>query len=62
MDVVGEIREYFASLPCPGIREIENLPEEYKAYVIRNADGYGVAIQGKDGITVSERFNNIKLC
>ncbi|MBQ9062143.1 MAG: PD-(D/E)XK motif protein [Eubacterium sp.] len=61
MTVINEIREYFASLPMPGARKIENLPAEYPAYVIRIPDGYGVAIEVEDDKEVSEKFNNIKL-
>ena len=61
MEIVKEIREYFASLPNPGAREIESLPPYSKAYVIRIAEGYGVAIEVDEKMEVSEKFNSIRL-
>ena len=61
MDIVKEIREYFASLPTPGARKIEALPDNYPAYVIRITEGYGVAIQADDKLEVSEKFNSVRL-
>lgn len=61
MEIVKEIREYFASLPTPGIREIESLPPTSKAYVVRIPDGYGVAIAVDEKMEVSEKFNRIRL-
>jgi hypothetical protein len=61
MKVVNEIREYFASLPTPGARRIENISPEYSAYVIRIPQGYGVAIEAPDSLIVSERFNDVRL-
>ena len=61
MELVKEIREYFASVPCPSAMEIRALPAEYPAYVIRIPDGYGVAIEVSKNIEVSEKFNSIKL-
>ena len=61
MDLIKEIREYFASLPCPGAMVLQSLPSEYPAYVIRIPDGYGVAIVVDSNLEVSERFNSIKL-
>lgn len=61
MDLVKEIREYFASLPCPGAMEITALPKDYPAYVIRIPDGYGVAIEVDNDLEAAEKFNSIKL-
>ena len=61
MKIVNEIREYFASLPNPGAREIESLPSAWKAYVMRIADGYGVAIKVDESMEVSEKFNSVRL-
>ena len=61
MELVKEIREYFASLPATGARIIESLPDVYKAYVIRISDGYGVAIPVDEKLEVSERFNSVRL-
>ena len=61
MNLVKEIREYFASLPCPGAMEIKALPQKYPAYVIRISEGYGVAIEVNNDLEVAEKFNNIKL-
>lgn len=60
MELVKEIREYFASLPSPGAMEIRALPAEYPAYVIRIPDGYGVAVEIGRDMEVSEKFNSIK--
>ena len=60
MEVVKEIRNYFASLVKPGAMKIKSLPEEYPAYVIRIPDGYGVAIEADDQLEVSETFNSCK--
>ena len=61
VETVKEIREYFATLPCPGAMEIKSLPEEHPAYVIRIPDGYGVAIEVDKNLEVAERFNSIRL-
>lgn len=61
MNLIKEIREYFASLPCPGAMELTTLPAEYPAYVIRISDGYGVAIEVANNLEIAEKFNNIKL-
>lgn len=61
MGIVKEIREYFASLPTPGVREIESLPPMCKALVIRIPEGYGVAIAVDEKMEVSEKFNRIRL-
>ena len=60
MELVKEIREYFASLPSPGAMDISALPAEYPAYVIRIPDGYGVAIEIDQDMEVFEKFNSIK--
>ena len=61
MELVKEIREYFASVSGRKAMEIRALPVEYPAYVIRIPDGYGVAIEIATDIEVSEKFNSIKL-
>ena len=61
MDIVKEIREYFASLPTPGARLIEALPEAFPAYVIRISEGYGVAVLASEQLEVSEKFNSVRL-
>ena len=61
MNIVNEIREYFASLPTPGARRIETLQDAYEAYVIRIPEGYGVAIEVDDKLEVSEKFNSVRL-
>lgn len=60
MELVKEIREYFASIPMPGAMMIRSLPKEYPAYVIRIADGYGVAVEVDDEMEVSEKFNSCR--
>ena len=47
MGILEEIREYFASTQN-GAREIKTLSNDYPAIVIRNNEGYGVAIEFDD--------------
>ena len=61
MDLVNEIREYFASIPCSGAMEIKSLPSEYSAYVIRIPNGYGVAVEVDTNLEAAEKFNSIKM-
>ena len=61
MDTVREIRSHFATLYNPGALDINTLPEEYPAYVIRTSSGYGVAIEADKSLEVSERFNSVRL-
>lgn len=60
MGILEEIREYFASTQN-GAREIKELPKEYSAIVIRNNEGYGVAIAFDDERDISEKFANSRL-
>lgn len=57
MGILEEIREYFASTQN-GAREIKTLPKEYSAMVIRDNEGYGVAIEFDDIRDISEKFAN----
>lgn len=61
MELLKEIREYFASLPTLGAMEIQSLVKEYPAYVVRIPDGYGVAIEVDNGLEISEKFNSVRL-
>lgn len=60
MELLEEIRECFASTQ-DGARIIKTLPAEYPAIVIRNNEGYGVAIEFNDSRDVSEKFANSRL-
>lgn len=60
MEIIKEIRQYFASLPTPGAMKLSSLPKEYPAFVIRIADGYGIAIEADDNLEVSEKFNSCR--
>lgn len=60
MGILEEIREYFASTQN-GAREIKELPDDYPAIVIRNNEGYGVAIEFDDERDISEKFANSRL-
>jgi len=59
MNLLEEIREYFASVKW-GARELKNLPPEYPAYVVRTANEYGVAIP-YSGNAISEKFANCQI-
>lgn len=61
MSLLQEIREGFASLRTNGAMAIRDLPSDYPAYIIRLADGYGVAIEVDRSMEVSERFNSCRL-
>ncbi len=60
MTILEEIRECFASMTSYGAMRINNLPDEYMAFVVRIPDGYGVAIPVDNNIEVAERFNSCR--
>lgn len=60
MEILEEIREYFASTQN-GAREVKALSSNYPAIVIRNNEGYGVAIEFDDERDISEKFANSRL-
>lgn len=60
MEILEEIREYFASTQ-KGVRNIKTLPIEYPAIVIRINEGYGVAIVYDGEKDISEKFANCRL-
>lgn len=60
MEILGEIREYFASTQN-GARDIKSLSPEYPAMVIRSNEGYGVAVIFDDERDISEKFANSNL-
>lgn len=57
MTLSDEIKTFFASL-SHGAIPLRNLPEEYPAYVVRTADGFGVAIETDNEEVISEYFAN----
>ncbi len=60
MGILEEIRECFASTQN-GARDLKIVPNEYSAMVIRNNEGYGVAIEYSDERDISEKFANCRL-
>ncbi len=60
MEILEEIREYFASTQN-GARDINSLPSKYPAMAIRNNEGYGVAVEFDDDRDISEKFANSRL-
>lgn len=60
MNILEEVREYFASIQ-DGARRIKSLPDEYPALVIRNSNGYGVAIRFDNEEEFSEKFANCRM-
>ena len=60
MEILEEIREYFASTQN-GARDIKSLSPEYPAMVIRSNEGYGVAVIFDDERDISEKFANSNL-
>lgn len=60
MTLLEEIRDGFAAMRSCGVMRINNLPDEYPAYIIRIADGYGVAISVEMSMEVAEKFNSCK--
>lgn len=59
-DLLRNIREYFAGRQ-EGARLIRSLPEKYPAWVIRNPEGYGVAVPYSNPDPVAEKFENCQL-
>lgn len=60
MNILDEIREYFASIKR-GVREIKNVPKQFPAVVIRMNDEYGVAMLFDKEEDIYEKFANAKL-
>lgn len=60
MNILDEIREYFASTKR-GVREIENVPKQFPALVIRMNGEYGVAVPFDKEIDIYEKFANARL-
>lgn len=60
MEILEEIRECFASTQNGG-RDLKALPIKFPAMVIRNNEGYGVAIEFDDDRDISEKFANSRL-
>ena len=60
MELLEEIRDRFASTQGSGTAafQIETLPEDCPAFIIRIPDGYGTAIRVPDEMEVAERFNS----
>ena len=60
MEMLEEIREGFASTQN-GARDMNSLPDNSSAIIIRNNEGYGVAIIFDDTRDISEKFANCRL-
>lgn len=60
MTILEEIRDGFASMTSYGAMKINNLTDEFTAFIIRIPDGYGVAIPVDRDLTVAETFNSCK--
>lgn len=60
MNILDEIREYFASTKR-GVREIENLPKQFPALVIRMNEEYGVAVPFDKEKDIYEKFANARI-
>ena len=60
MTILEEIREGFASMTSNGAMKINNIEDEYIAFIIRIPDGYGVAIPVNEDMEVAENFNSCK--
>lgn len=60
MTILEEIRDGFASMTSYGAMKINNLTDEFTAFIIRIPDGYGVAIPVDRNLTVAETFNSCK--
>jgi len=60
MNILDEIREYFASTKR-GVREIENVPKQFPAFAMRMNGEYGVAIPFDKEEDIYEKFANAKL-
>lgn len=58
MNMIQEIRSGFATLKHNQVNEIYNLPEKYRAYIIRTAESYGVALEVNGDMAINERFNS----
>lgn len=59
MNLLDEIREYFASGQI-GARKLKSLSEKYTAMIVRNSEGYGIAIEFEDKRDISEKFANCR--
>ena len=61
MELISEIRKAFANLPSIGMLQLNELPKEYPGYALRDANGYGVAIEISDtDLLISEHFANAR--
>jgi len=60
MNILDEIREYFASTKR-GVREIVNVPKQFPAIVIRMNGEYGIAIPFDKEEDIYEKFANARL-
>lgn len=60
MTILEEIRDDFASMNSFGALRINNLSDDYMAFVIRIPDGFGVAIPVHEDMEVAENFNSCK--
>ena len=60
MTLLEEIRDGFAAMASNGALKINSLADEHTAYIIRIADGYGVALPVSEDVEVAENFNSCK--
>jgi len=60
VDIVNEIREYFASLMNGQAILIQSFKDRYPAWVIRLDNRYGVAVQVSEDTKINENFANVK--
>ena len=60
MDLVNEIRDYFAA-KIEGYTPLESLPPEYEAFAMRTEGMFGVAIPYDNTLAVAERFSGAQL-
>ena len=61
MTLIEEIRLGFANLPSYGMMQLQSLPNESPGYVVRDSNGYGVAIEILDNdYIISEHFANAR--
>ena len=60
MELLEEIQELFANSDTDTAYVISSLPPQFKAWVVRFIDGFGVAVP-YDGTEISEEFANVSL-
>ncbi|GIP42367.1 hypothetical protein J45TS6_08260 [Paenibacillus sp. J45TS6] len=62
MEILSEIKRKFAEIGYGKALELESMPSEYSAWVIKYDDWYGVGIPHTDeDLCIVEKFSNVKL-